>query len=105
MNCTDWFKKEFPQLKESASTETLSYIQQAKSETKWLAVLVAFFSGISSVVISSSILESYGFIPFRSVVSWAGFAIALLVGAQLSNQLEVVIVKARIRKLLLAANH
>ncbi len=38
----------------------------------------------------------------RSVLSWAGFAIALLVGAQLSNQLEVVIVKARIRKLIAA---
>lgn len=105
MNYTDWLRSEFPQLKDSSSTETLSYIQQAKSETKWLALVVQFFSGVSSVVISNYALESYGFIPFRSVVSWAVLAVALLVGAKISNQLEVAIVKARIRKLLLAANH
>ncbi|MEZ9822686.1 hypothetical protein AB4238_18995 [Shewanella sp. 10N.286.45.A1] len=102
MNYTDWLRSEFPQLRASTSTETLEYINQAKSETKWLALTIAFFSGISSVVISSYALESYGFMPFRSVVSWAVLAVALFVGAKISNRLEVAIMKARIRKLIAA---
>lgn len=105
MNYTDWLRSEFPQLKGSASTETLSYIQQAKSETKSLALIVELFSGISSVVISIYALELYGFISFRSVIFWAVLAVALFVSAKISNKLEVAIVKARIRKLILAANH
>ncbi len=105
MNYTDWLRSEFPQLKGSASTETLSYIQQAKSETKWLAVLVAFFSGLSPVIIIMYTLKSYGFLPFETVVSWGGFAMALWGGSQLSSKLEVAIVKARIRKLIAATNH
>ena len=102
MNYTDWLRSEFPQLGTSTSTDSLEYINQAKSETKWMALTVEFFSAVFSVVISSYAIESYGFIPFRSVVSWAVLAVALFVGAKISNRLEVAIMKARIRKLIAA---
>jgi hypothetical protein len=98
---TEWLINSFPKLKEAPSTETFSYIHQAKLASKLQCWFIDISLTVAFMVCFTFIMSSVGYIPFESYIYWAGLVIVLAISKYISDKIEQKIIKNKLYKLVI----